>query len=106
MSVQAKVRIPTAHASSYLQRVCKHWEHNLAVAYDKVQGRITFPRDARGADWPADAIVTLDAEGDALVCSIDASAEGQCEGLKQALERHIDRFAFREAPLTYDWKAG
>ena len=98
--------IPTAHASKYLQQVCKHWEHNLPVSYDKLHGEITFARDARGADWPADALVTLDADDSALLCTIKASAQGQCDGLKGALERHIDRFAFREAPLVYNWTDG
>lgn len=103
MSCTATARIPTTSASKYLQQVCKHWEHNLPVTFDTTHGQITFARDARGADWPADAVVTLDAEGDILVCTINASAEGQRDGLKGALERHIDRFAFREVPLTYNW---
>ena len=68
------------------------------------RGRITFPRDARGADWPGDGVATLVPEPDALVCRIEASAPGQLAGLKDAVARHIDRFAFREAPLTYDWR--
>jgi hypothetical protein len=103
MTFTATARIPTASASTYLQQVCKHWEHNLPVTFDSAHGQITFARDARGADWPADAIVTLDAEDGILVCKINASAEGQRDGLKGALERHIDRFAFREVPLTYNW---
>lgn len=99
----ATARIPTPNGSKYLQQVCKHWEHNLPVTYDKVRGQITFAKDARGADWPADAIVTLEAVADALVCTINASAAGQRDGLKGALERHIDRFAFREVPLAYNW---
>lgn len=106
MTFTATARIPTTSASKYLQQVCKHWEHNLPVTFDSAHGQITFPRDARGADWPADAIVTLDAEDDILVCRINASAEGQRDGLKGALERHIDRFAFREVPLTYNWIDG
>ena len=106
MTFTATARIPTASASKYLLQVCKHWEHNLPVTFDTTHGQITFARDARGADWPADAIVTLDAEDDILVCRINASAEGQRDGLKGALERHIDRFAFREVPLTYNWIDG
>ena len=103
MTFTATARISTTSASKYLQQVCKHWEHNLPVTFDTTHGQITFARDARGADWPADAIVTLDAEDGILVCKINASAEGQRDGLKGALERHIDRFAFREVPLTYNW---
>jgi hypothetical protein len=106
MTFTATARIPTTSASKYLQQVCKHWEHNLPVTYDTTHGQIIFARDARGADWPADATVTLDAEDDLLVCTINASAEGQRDGLKGALERHIDRFAFREVPLTYNWIDG
>ena len=48
-----------------------------------------------------------DAEGPwpTLDVRIDASIEGQLEGLKGAVARHLDRFAFREAPLTFDWQA-
>jgi hypothetical protein len=103
MTLTATAKIPTDSASKYLQQVCKHWQHNLPVTFDKAHGQITFARDARGADWPADAVVTLVAESATLICTINASADGQRNGLKGALERHIDRFAFREAPLAYDW---
>jgi len=29
---------------------------------------------------------------------------GQLDALKGAVARHIDRFAFREAPLAFDWR--
>ena len=35
---------------------------------------------------------------------IDATSAAQLEGLKGAMARHLDRFAFREAPLPFDWK--
>jgi uncharacterized protein len=35
---------------------------------------------------------------------IDASSHAQLDALKGAVERHLDRFAFREEPLTYDWR--
>ncbi|MFN3620479.1 DUF2218 domain-containing protein [Sphingorhabdus sp.] len=103
MSFIASARVPTDSASKYLQQVCKHWEHNLPVCFDASHGEIIFAKDARGANWPADATVSLDAEADALICTIQASSEGQRDGLKGALERHIDRFAFREGPLVYNW---
>ena len=67
-------------------------------------GTVTFPKDARGADWPGDALVTFDASGEALDVRIDASVAEQLEGLKGAVARHLDRFAFREAPLAFDWQ--
>lgn len=98
--------VPTGHGSKYLQQLCKHWTHNLAVEFDEAHGRVVFPKDARGAEWPGDAVVTFDAGPEALTITIDASADGQRQGLKGAVERHLDRFAFREAPMAYDWRDG
>lgn len=96
--------VPTAQASRYLQQLCKHWAHNLAVEFDADQGRVVFPKDARGADWPGDGILTLAAGADALTCRLDTSARGQLDGLKGAVERHLNRFAFREGELTFVWQ--
>lgn len=100
----ATAKVPTASASKYLQQTCKHWEHNLQVEFTPEHGTIVFPKNARGASHPGDALVTFDAGADALDVRIDASSEAQLEGLKGAVARHVDRFAFREAPLTYEWK--
>jgi len=96
-------RVPTTSASRYIQQLCKHWSHNLDVTFDPDQGRVVFPRDARGASWAGDAVVTFVNTPDALACTIVASEPGQLEGLKGAVARHLDRFAFREAPLQFDW---
>jgi hypothetical protein len=96
--------VPTRNGSRYLQQLCKHWSHNLQVEYDAGQGRVVFPRDARGADWPGEAVVTMVAAEETLDCRIEASVAEQLEGLKGALARHLDRFAFREAPLSFDWR--
>lgn len=94
----------TDKASRYLQQLCKHWEHNLKVDYTADHGTIVFPKDARGANWPGDGLVTLDAKPDGIAIRIDASAPEQAEGLKGAIERHLDRFAFREEGLKYAWE--
>lgn len=106
MTVSATAQVPTTSGSKYLQQLCKHWAHNMAVEFTAERGTVTFPRNARGADWPADGLVTMIAHPDTLECRIDASVEGQRDGLKGALARHLDRFAFREAPLTFEWEDG
>jgi uncharacterized protein len=95
--------VPTTSGSKYLQQLCKHWAHNLAVAFTPDQGTVVFPKDARGADWPGDGLVTMIAHANTLECRIDATNAAQLDGLKGALARHLDRFAFREAPLTFNW---
>ncbi|WP_226018002.1 DUF2218 domain-containing protein [Novosphingobium sp. FKTRR1] len=103
MIFTSTAKVPTASASRYLQQVCKHWQHNLDVTFDEQHGRIVFPRDARGASWAGEAVVTFQATPETLDCTITASEAGQLDGLKGAVARHIDRFAFREAPLGYPW---
>lgn len=102
-TVSALAVVPTASASRYLQQLCKHWAHNLQVEFTPENGTVIFPRDARGADWPGDAVVTFNVADAGLEVRIDASSDGQLEGLKGAVARHLDRFAFREAPLRFDW---
>ena len=104
MSVVSIVRVPTAHAGRYLQQLCKHWSHSLGVTFDETTGRVVFPRDARGATWPGDATLDLRAHAGDLECRLSASAPGQLDALKGAVSRHLDRFAFREAPLPFDWQ--
>ena len=96
--------IPTPSASRYLQQLCKHWSHKLAVAFTADEGTIVFPKDARGETFAADATVTLRARDAALEVLVEASAARQLDSLKSAVASHLDRFAFREAPLAFDWR--
>jgi hypothetical protein len=104
MMIESTARVPTDKASRYLQQLCGHWQHNLAVDFTAEAGTVVFPKNARGADWPGDATLTMTAHDDALECRIAASADGQLEALKGAVARHLERFAFREGPLQFDWR--
>ncbi|KTF68610.1 DUF2218 domain-containing protein [Sphingomonas sp. HT-1] len=96
--------VPTEHASRYLQQLCKHWQHNLQVEFTPENGTVIFPKDARGADHPGDAVVTFNVAEAGLDVRIDATSADQLEGLKGAVARHLDRFAFREGELRFDWQ--
>ena len=99
-------QVPTQSGSRYLQQLCKHWSHNLVVDFSTNEGKVIFPKDARGANHPGDAIVTFVGQTETLDVTISASSAAQCEGLKGAVARHLDRFAFREAPLSFAWVDG
>ena len=103
-TTQATGHAATAKASRYLQQLCKHWEHSFKVEFTPERGTIRFPRDARGADWPEDALVHLISGVVDLEVRIEASCHDQLEAIKGAVQRHLDRFAFKEAPLTIHWK--
>ncbi|UYY58573.1 DUF2218 domain-containing protein [Sphingomonas sp. S2-65] len=100
----ASALVPTENASRYLQQLCKHWSHNLQVEFTPENGTVIFPKDVRGADYPGDAVVTFNAVEDGLDLRIDASSSEQLEGLKEVVQRHLDRFAFRQGELQYDWQ--
>ena len=101
----AKASVPTEKGSKYLQQLCKHWSHKLDVEFDQNHGTVRFPRDNRGAEWPGDAVLTIDAVEGSMEVRLDASSAEHLEALKGAVARHLDRFAFREAPLPFDWQA-
>ena len=56
-----------------------------------------------------DAVATLEAGEDALLVTIEGEQSETVERMKGVVASHLDRFAFREAPLRFDWsgpKAG
>ncbi|MBV8654110.1 MAG: DUF2218 domain-containing protein [Alphaproteobacteria bacterium] len=78
--------VPTAHASRYLQQLCKHWSHRFAVEFDATHGTVHM----NGAVCIFDATpgqLSLMLEGDA------AALPRLCD----VVAEHLKRFAFREA---------
>ncbi len=86
-------RVPTEHASRYLQQLCKHWAHKFEVSFDATQGRIllTEARELR-----------MTASPDALRLDVAAPTEALAQ-FQHIVDSHIARFAFREE-LTFDWQ--
>ena len=86
--------VPTVHASRYLQQLCKHWSHKFDTAFDAQQGSIAFPRGP----------IRMTAGVDALTVTIEPQEGADVERFKRVVADHLDRFAFREAPLAFDWR--
>lgn len=106
MASISTTEIPTENSSRYLQQLCKHWAHKLPVDFTAQQGQITFPKEGRSGTWLQDATVFLNAHPAHLECRIEAGEDAQRAVLQDVLTSHLDRFAFREAPLTFDWRDG
>ncbi|MCF1472822.1 DUF2218 domain-containing protein [Agrobacterium vitis] len=86
--------VPTEHGWKYVQQLCKHWSHKLEVDLGDQKGTVKFDN--------AIAVMTCDEAG--LTVTIEAASEDLLERFKDVVSSHLDRFAFREAPLPFDWK--
>lgn len=81
----------------YIQQLVKHWGHKMATTYDEGDGMGVFPFSEHTT-----AVMTAREGGIALTLTTADREEN--ERMRGVIERHIDRFAFREAPLTYTWE--
>ena len=89
----AKANVPTINGAKYMQQLCKHWSHKLEVDLSEQRGVVKFPA----------AVATFEPGADALQVTIEADEGEAIERMKGVVASHLDRFAFREAPLRFDW---
>ena len=89
----ATAQVPTTSGAKYLQQLCKHWAHKLDVELADSEGKVRFP----------DAVADFKAGPEALTVTIEAADPATVERMKEVVATHLDRFAFREAPLAFDW---
>ncbi|RKE53353.1 MULTISPECIES: DUF2218 domain-containing protein [unclassified Sphingomonas] len=93
MSVSV-ARVPTHSASKYLQQLAKHWSHKMEVTFSEEEGRIAFPNSA---------VLEMRADSESLDVGLTVPEGGDVDRMREVVSSHLDRFAFREAPLTFDW---
>jgi len=80
----------------YIQQLVSHWSHKMATSYDEGDGMGVFPFS------DTDTAVMVARDGGIAITLTTGDHERNVH-LRGVIERHIDRFAFREAPLTYEW---
>jgi hypothetical protein len=85
--------VPTTNGARYLQQLCKHWSHKLDVQLSENEGIVRFPA----------AVATMTATADALTVSVEAEDDETLQRMKGVVASHLDRFAFKEAPLPFEW---
>lgn len=84
--------ITTPNASRYLQQMCKHFGHKVAVEFDQATGRIELPFGT----------CQLEARARKLTLNVTSSAT-DIRRTEQVIADHLARFAFREDP-TITWR--
>lgn len=90
--VHSRAVVATAHASRYLQQLCKHWSHRFETEFDATAGRIALPLGE----------TRLTADESTLTIGLSAEDDETLTGLRDVVVRHVERFAFRET-LRFPW---
>ena len=80
----------------YIQQLVSHWGHKYATSYDEGDGMGVFPFSEH-----TNCVMTAREGGIAITLTTADAAENV--HMRGVVEKHIDRFAFREAPLAYEW---
>lgn len=83
----------TENGSKYLQQLCKHFGHKLPSECTAEQGHIDFGFGR----------VNLTADAEALNVQIDLVDDTPPETAQNVIDRHLERFAFREQFKAMDW---
>ena len=67
---------------------------------------VTFSEEEAGIDFPNGSRLELRADSETLDVLLTVAAGEDTARMREVVSSHLDRFAFREAPLTFDWREG
>ncbi|MGP4692925.1 DUF2218 domain-containing protein [Agrobacterium cavarae] len=89
----SRVEVETQNASRYLQQLSKHWAHKFETEFTPLSSKIALPLgEAR-----------LSANDTELVIEVTAHKSEDLTVLQDVVQRHIERFAFKES-LAFVWR--
>ncbi|MGL4197945.1 MAG: DUF2218 domain-containing protein [Allorhizobium sp.] len=89
--------VSTENGWKYLQQLCKHWAHKLEVSLDEQNHKATVKF--------AEATASMQSDAATLTVLIETEDAAKLETYQGVVASHLDRFAFREAPLPFNWQA-
>lgn len=84
--------VPTPNAEKYITQLAKHWGHKFDITEDAGTRIIDFGK----------ARCFLSAEDSSLKATLEMPGD-EADKLEQVVADHLNRFAFREGPLTFNW---
>ncbi|MCP1469178.1 hypothetical protein J3E64_000849 [Sphingobium sp. OAS761] len=87
-------RAHTASADRYIRQLVKHWGHKFATSY--ADGRGTVP-------FSAETQATFDAKDGGIAITLVTADTASAEQMKEVIASHLNRFAFREGELAFEW---
>lgn len=86
-------RFGTANAQKYMQQLCKHFAHKVPAEVTGDQAQVQF---ARGN-------AQMQALPDQLEVTISTNDQEAIGFLREVIDDHLRRFAFREEFSVMDW---
>ncbi|WP_126173048.1 DUF2218 domain-containing protein [Altericroceibacterium xinjiangense] len=100
MTVTALGFAPCEKPARYVQTLTKHWSNKMATTWEERGengGHAEFP-------FSDEENCAMDIRADGIAITLTTPDQTRNVHLRGVIERHLDRFAFREAPLSFDWK--
>ena len=89
----SQAHVTTPMAARYLGQLCKHFQHKLPVTLEDKSGQIVF----------GTGTCDLRAEDNTLELRCTAAEAESLDRLQDVVARHLQRFAFRDAPVI-EWQ--
>lgn len=81
------------NASKYLQQLCKHFGHKVAVTHTETDGTVAL------GTGPA----TMHADATVLTIEVTAPNDAELAEARDVIDRHLVRFAHREGFENMAW---
>jgi len=88
----ASTQIPTAAASSYIRKLCRHFAHKVSVQFSEQDGQVQFLQ--------GQCVMKADAEY--LSIYMQAEAPEGIAAMQFIIDDHLKRFV-RFETLSYQW---
>lgn len=86
-------RFDTPNGSKYLQQLCKHFAHKVPASHTDTEGRVEF----------SIGLAEMRADETGLTVTVTGDSDENLGHLKEVIDSHLKRFAFREEFSTMDW---
>lgn len=98
MTCIANGRVTCSKPARYVQQLVSHWKHKMDASWEPLAngGCATFP-------FSDDTFATMVCKQELISIQLTTPSVERNIEMRGVIERHIERFAFREAPLSYEW---
>ncbi len=91
--VTSEAYLTTENGSKYLQQLRKHFGHKTEVEVTPKEGRVKLRA----------GVARLKADDAGLWGQVETDKAEDIPGLQNVIDRHLERFAFRETLKTMPW---